>query len=223
MRLADELLLLAYSDEGRNEISMLDTGLAGGVLLDLALAGRIDIADGRVVVADASPLGDPVLDDALARIAAEKKPRKPKNWIGPLGRDLRERLLDSLVASGVLVREEGRILGLFPRTRYPAPGGEAPAETDVRQRLRAVLAVDAPVDGRTAALAALVTALNMEKAAVPDRPRREVRGALVAAAERGLADDRWAAEGVRKAVEELQAAVLVAVTAATTVTTTTNT
>jgi hypothetical protein len=74
MRIADELLLLAYDDDGTAVAGSpaLDYALAGAVLADLALDGRIDLVDRRVSVTDATPLGDPVLDVALARIDDDK-------------------------------------------------------------------------------------------------------------------------------------------------------
>src|SRR4029453_9186163 len=61
MRLADELLLLAYSEKGTSQLSQysLDLGLGGAVLLELALAERFDVRDGKIVVVDPGPVGDP--------------------------------------------------------------------------------------------------------------------------------------------------------------------
>src|SRR5688572_6203245 len=99
MRIADELLLLAYSDVGSAEIGQyqLDLGLGGALLLELALAERFDVRDGRIAVVDPSPLGDPVLDDALRLVAGDKKDRKVRDWVQKLSGNLRERLLDDLV------------------------------------------------------------------------------------------------------------------------------
>src|SRR4051794_3792158 len=107
MRLADELLLLAYSEKGTSQLSQyaVDLGLGGAVLLELALAERFDVRDGKIVVVDPGPLGDPVLDDALIRVASDKKARSPRDWVRKLSDQLRERLLDNLVAIGVLARE----------------------------------------------------------------------------------------------------------------------
>jgi hypothetical protein len=45
-------------------------GMLGAVLVALTLAGRVEIADGQIVVRNPSPLGDPNLDEALAGLAA---------------------------------------------------------------------------------------------------------------------------------------------------------
>jgi hypothetical protein len=226
MRLADELLLLAYDDSGSAVVSQyaLDLGLGGAVMLELALAERFDVRDGKIVVVDPGPVGDPVLDDALHRVATDKKARGPRDWVRKLSENLRERLLGDLVGVGVLAREKDRVLGIFPRTRYPAAHGVvAPAEADTRQRLLAALDGPDPVPPRTAALAALVQAVGLARTAFPDRRAGDVRKRVTAMVEASLADDRWAPDGVRKAIEEVEAGVMIAVMAATTVTTTATT
>ena len=59
MNLAEEFTLLAYADDGSLEIDSvrLESGLGGALLLELALAGRVDVEDKRVVVIDPSPTG----------------------------------------------------------------------------------------------------------------------------------------------------------------------
>jgi len=222
MRLADELLLLAYSEKGTSQLSQhsLDLGLAGAVLLELGLAERFDVRDGKIVVVDAGPVGDPVLDDALIRVASDKKARSPRDWVRKRGDHLRERLLDNLVGIGVLAREKDRVLGIFPRTRYPAAHGVvAPAEADARQRLLAALDGADPVPVRTAALAALVQAVGLAGKVFPGRSGRDVKRRIAAMTEAALANGRWASDSVRKAIEEVEAGVMVAVTAATTAST----
>jgi Golgi phosphoprotein 3 (GPP34) len=60
MNLSEEFVLLAYGDDGKpvTDGMHLDNGLGGSLLLELALAGRIDIQDKRVLVRDESPTGD---------------------------------------------------------------------------------------------------------------------------------------------------------------------
>jgi hypothetical protein len=209
LTLADELALLAYDDEGSAQLGTpaLDYGLAGALLIELALAERVDIIDERIAVTDAAPLGHPVLDGALAQIAADEKRRKPKDWVTKLNKDLRGRVLDGLAARGVLTRLDDKVMWVFPRTRYPAPYGvEPPAETATRQRLVAAVAADGPVDARTAALCALVRAVKAEKQVFADLPRDRVKDRL-----KEISEGDWAATAVKKAVEEMEAAIMVAV------------
>ena len=218
LSLADELLLLVYDDAGSPEAGMqvVDYGLAGALLMELMLAERVTVPDKRVVVTDPTPIGDPLADQALARIAGEHRERKPKDWIGPLSKGLRERVLDRLIAAGLLRREEDRVLWVFPRTRFPSASGEEPLpEGETRRRLLAAADATGPVDQRTAALCALVRALGIERVAVPDRPRREVRERF-----QEIVVASWPADAARKAITEMEAAVTTAVIVATTAATT---
>ncbi|GAA1030245.1 hypothetical protein GCM10009557_21540 [Virgisporangium ochraceum] len=226
MRLADELLLLAYSDEGDAQLgaSSLNFGLSGAVLLELALAGRFDVdGDDKIVVTDATPTGDPVLDETLSTVANDKKTRTPRDWLSRLpGDKLHQRLLDDLVAAGVLTREQDKVLWVFPRTRYPsAHGVQPPQETDARARLNAALDGPDPVDPRTSALAALVQAAGLSGKVFDGRKGRDVKRRIQEMSEASVASGQWASEGVRKAIEQVEAALITTMIATTVVTTTT--
>ncbi|MFC0029659.1 GPP34 family phosphoprotein [Micromonospora chaiyaphumensis] len=211
--LTDELVLLAYDDAGTNRLGRphLDHGLAGAVLLELALARRVEVTGGRLAVTDPAPIGVPLLDQALATVAGDR-PRKPKDWIGRLAKGLPDRVLDGLVHAGVLRRESDRVLWVFPRTRYPSPTGAEPAvETAARERMLAALLGDGPVDARTAALLALTRAVGLDRKLFRELPRERVKARLGE-----IAAGDWASAATRKAIEETQAAVLIATTAAAT-------
>lgn len=212
LNLAEELALLVYDEAGalRAGVQKVDYGLAGGLLMELMLAERLAVPEKRVVVTDSRPTGDPIVDQALDRIAADRRGRKPKDWIGPLSKGLRGRVLDRLVEAGVLRRETRRVLRVFSRTRYPsATGAEPLQEGEIRRRLLAAVDGTGPVDRRTAALCALVRAMGAERLAVPDRPRREVRDRFKA-----IVAQSWPADAVRKAITEMEAAVAATVSAA---------
>ncbi|MER7460388.1 GPP34 family phosphoprotein [Micromonospora sp. NPDC126480] len=217
--LAHDLVLLSYDDEGVDRLGRpaLDHGLAGALLVELALAGRVTVTDDRLVVTDATPVGQRQLDEALQRINAEPKRRRPKEWVTRLARDLPEQILDGLVTAGVLRRESDKVLWVFPRTRYPSSTGAEPTvEAEARQRMLAAVAADSPVDPRTAALLGLVKAVGLHRGLFRDLPKDRVKRRL---AEIGAGD--WASAATRKAIEETQAAVLVATTTAATVMVTT--
>ncbi|MEU0765235.1 GPP34 family phosphoprotein, partial [Streptomyces microflavus] len=178
LTLADELVLLAYDDTGVNRLGRphLDYGLSGAVLLELALAGRVEVADDRLAVTDPTPVGRPVLDDALARVAADGKRRRPKDWISRLAKGLPDRVLSGLVDTGVLRRDSDRVLLVFPRTRYPSPTGAEPtAETAARQRMLDALLADGPVEARTAALLGLTRAVGLDRKLFRELPKERLK------------------------------------------------
>jgi hypothetical protein len=163
--LAEELLLLAYDDQtGKATVSRigLDLGMAAAVLVDLALAGRVAYGPGgMLIVTNATPTGDPIADAVLAKVAGED-PHTPAQWVQRLRHKLRERVLEDLVARGVVRDVDETALGYIHIHRYPA--ADRAYEQEIRQRLAAALTSDQAPDERTAALATLVCAARMEHA-----------------------------------------------------------
>ncbi|MEO3775383.1 GPP34 family phosphoprotein [Micromonospora sp. B11E3] len=162
--LAEELLLLAYDDESGKATMpriSLDLGMAAAVLIELALAGRIAYAEGNLAATDPTPTGEPILDDVLARIAADT-PHSPSSWVQRLRHGLRDRILGDLVGRGVVRDIDETELGFIHVHRYPL--ADAAVEADTRGRLAEALAGGQVPDERTAALATLVAVLRMEPA-----------------------------------------------------------
>jgi hypothetical protein len=215
MLIAEDVLLLAIDDaSGKTTVSstQLDPALAGAVLMELVVAGRVNLeGEGRramVVVTDGTPLGDPVLDAAAASLV-EKAPLKPGNAIQRLTKGLRERLNGQLEERGLLRRESGKILGVFPTTRWPAP--DSAYEDEVRNRVLRVLLQGIEPDARAALIITVLSAADMLGTVVG-------KADLKAAKARGkqIGEGNWAGEGVRKVIQETQAALAAAVMVSTT-------
>lgn len=214
MNLLGELLLLAYDDEGRkiHDGTRLDYGLGGALLLELTLSGRVDVVDKCVVVIDPSPTGDPLVDDALARIRDDSRARKPGHWVGKFAKGTRQRVLDHLISREILRVEHGTVLWIFPKTTYPAVHGTEPAaEADARQRMRAAVTTTGAVDARTAALCSLVSATDMNRRVFADLDRRQVTARL-----KEISEGDWASAAVKRAIQDVQTAVMAGAIAATT-------
>lgn len=213
LALPDELCLLGHDPEsGRSQSSHLDLGLAGAVLVELALAGRVDVDDDRVVVLDDSPTDDALLDDALGRIAGDK-PRAPDDWVSRLQKGLREQVLTRLVEVGVLDHQTSKLLGLFTRHRWREVDPEP--EAQVRGRLETVVLHGTEPDQRTAALVGLVRAVDLRGAVFPLAPRKTTEARM-----REVAEGEWAPAAVVTAVRQVQAAIIAATLVATTAATT---
>jgi hypothetical protein len=162
--LAEELLLLAYDDQtGKATGSRigLDLGMSAAVLVDLALAGRIAYQNGFLTVIDPSPIGDPIADSVLAK-AAEDDPHTPAQWLQRLRHRLRTRVLEDLVARGIVRDVDETQLEYIHVHRYPVT--DPAYEAEIRRRLAEALTTGAIPDERTAALATLLTAARMEPA-----------------------------------------------------------
>jgi Golgi phosphoprotein 3 len=162
--LGEELILLALDDvKGTVSFSSsqaLGYALAGAALMDLTLRGRLQSDGKNLIVINTAPTGDDVLDEALNKIAASKRPRNAGHWVSSLSiRKHQQRLEDRLVRRGVLRREEHRFLGIFPSDRYPEQ--DRSSEQATRERIRrVVLAVD-EADPRTTTLISLAQATEI--------------------------------------------------------------
>ncbi|MGG5823738.1 GOLPH3/VPS74 family protein [Falsiroseomonas sp. HW251] len=146
LSLAEEVVLLSLDDETGRPVGRAgmapDLALAGALLMDLALAGRVDTDRDRLIVVEDAPTWDPVLDAALGRLVEPSAPRDARGAIVVLARDAGEArgaLLDRLIEAGMLRRVESRALWLFRDRRHPkAEGGQTEA-ADARARLREML------------------------------------------------------------------------------------
>jgi hypothetical protein len=140
-----------------------DLALAGALLMDLALAGRVDTDLDRLIVVDDAPTWDPVLDAALGRLLQPGAPRDARGAIVMLARDVAEAraaLLDRLIEAGLLRRIEDRVLWLFRDRRHPKADGRTEA-ADARERLREMLLNEDLPDPRDALLLGLARAAGL--------------------------------------------------------------
>jgi len=215
----DLLLLLTAEDSGKLAASSThaDVALGGALLVELALMERLDIAapeervrEGRLVVKDAGPTGDSVLDEALAALA-QKEGKKPQSVVAALGKGKRVRLYERLAAGGLLRPEDRRILGIFPSHRWPAE--DAGHEEAVRNGLVAALRQGGTTDARTGALVSLLLALDVVDKVVGPESVGLSRRELNASAKR-IAEQDWAATAVRSAIDSINAAIIAATSSA---------
>lgn len=213
----DLLLLLLEDDSGRlTHTTYLDVGIGGALLVELALGGTVEVVKGSGLWARSKvhpvlgpPPGDPMLAEAMALVS--ERERTAQDLVGRLGKHRRDALLERLEGKGILQRQEDRVMGLFPRKRWPAV--DSSHEADVRRQLGDALVRGVRPEERTAALVALLSALGLAHKVV-DReglPAGEVKKRAKA-----LADGDWAAKAVKDAVAAAQAAVTAVMVATTT-------
>jgi golgi phosphoprotein 3 len=163
---AEEIVLVALDEHTGELISTSATAfsvaIAGSVLMDLALANRIDTDHRDLWVVDQEPTGNSLLDDSLGRLGAVGERRPTQQVVRALlssAPALRQQALDRLVAKGMLRRDEKRFLWVFPLLRYPTVDGTERQE--VKARLRAIVLGDELPDPRDAVLVTLVSACRL--------------------------------------------------------------
>jgi hypothetical protein len=199
--LAEDLHLLATDATGRFSIdtAYLDLGLGGALLLDLVLRDRVTLVDSRVAVIDPTPTGDPLLDAALADLAAEARAHDPEHWIRQLARHARHAVQDRLVDTGVLARDEHKILGILPVHRTHEADGRLHHE--LVEHLHDAVVLGHRPSHETAALASLVLAVGLERHLFPRSDRRAVKQRLA-----DIAEGRWVGSAVRHTIDAVNAA-----------------
>ncbi|MDX6372202.1 MAG: hypothetical protein QOD98_1190 [Nocardioidaceae bacterium] len=222
MTLIAEDLLLLLLDDAKGTVSTwgkTDAVLGGAVLAELAVSGLVTVDEhksiwrtDKVHATEPAPAElDPVLADALATIA--EKDRKASTLVTKIGKGLEGRLAAGLAGRGILQRRDGKLLGLFPRTTWPA--ADTSHETDVRRTITACLVDDAQPDERTGALIALLAAIDQAHSAVTAGTTVKKKALEKKAKE--IAAGQWAAKAVKDAVDAATAAMLGAVAATTVV------
>lgn len=223
--LQEELLLLLLRDEKGtvdHRAGMYQFTLGGALLAELLLAERVTIADEKrrfVNVVDPAPLGEPVLDDCLARLRDAKRRAKAETWVARFAnlRRLRHRVAAGLCRRGVLHETEDRILWIFTRRRYPERDHRH--EQRIISRLdRAIFSDTQQVDARTAALVALADSGHLLPIVFEKKRLRERRARIkaVTAGDYSSRAVRAAVQAARAAAQAAMAAAVIAATAAST-------
>lgn len=219
LRLYHELLLLALADDtGKLAFgSMLTYGLGGAILTELLLEQRLEIVEEGtrfkrrfVQVADPRPLGEPMLDTALAKLRDAKRRASPSAIVSRFGqqRQLRHDIARELCRAGVLRETEQQILVLFRRRLYPTI--DSRPERALIKRVRETLDAGKTPSDRTAALIGLASASGSLAALYDRKTLRALKPRLKA-----IADSSEGSRAVREAIAAAQAAVTAAMVAAT--------
>ena len=177
----EEILLLLLDDKDGSFVPIpkanLGCAIGGAVLMDLAFAYRIDTDPEALTVTDPTPTGNPMLDPALAKIAAQGQGTDTRTWIRVLSVEdapaIREQALQSLVARGIVVQREERVMWAFRARRYPTIDGNV--EQEVKLRIGEVLFSDDIPDPRDVALIGLVDACDILREIFPDRDMEQCR------------------------------------------------
>ena len=177
----EEILLLLLDDKDGSFVPIpkanLGCAIAGAVLMDLAFDYRIDTDPESLMVTDPAPTGNPMLDPTLAKLAAQGQGTDTRTWIRVLSVEdapaIREQALESLVARGIVVQREERVMWAFRTRRYPTIDGNV--EQEVKLRISDVLFSDDIPDPRDVALIGLVDACDILRDVFPDRDMEQCR------------------------------------------------
>lgn len=162
MTLGEDLLLLAvHRRSGRiRNVERMAPALRALQLIELTLAGRVTVEQGRVAAKDATPIGHRLVDHALGSLCAKEKPPKIEEWlrgdrteIGILGQYL------ALLGRQQVIRIGHRGQGLARSTHVTVRDQERYAQA--RARIDRVAGGEASATAQDHALASIVHACGL--------------------------------------------------------------
>src|SRR5258708_7966603 len=126
LSLLEEIVLLTV-DETSGKIKVgrefgTAYALAGAVLFDLVLAGRIDTDTETITMVNTEPTGNSLLDGVVARMWKRPQLTTVQQWIEDIVQhrdDLENAALESLIERGILRHEKSKLLWIIDIERYP--------------------------------------------------------------------------------------------------------
>ena len=163
------LLLTALNDKGHVPVgsgALIQVGLTGALLAELAIDGRLAVAeDGTVRAGDTRP-GDELLADVCDAVREHLQGRNARQVIGGLSHRIGgswDRVVDRLINAGVLGRDRPSLLR---PTRHPVL--DTAARQAVLDQIRAAAAGEGPVSPQVAVVLALVGPCRLLERVAPD-------------------------------------------------------
>ncbi len=204
--LAEDLFLLACDEvTGRARIptTYLDLGLGGALLLDLVLRDRLALVDEHVAVVAPAPTGDSLLDAALSAVADSAKWREPEYWVRHLAKGTRSAVQRRLVAAGVLLADDHKVLGVV--AVHHTHQVDDRIEHELVRRLNDVVVLGRPASRETAAVVSLALAMGLEQHLFPRSDRHAIQHRM-----REISGGEWVGAAVTHAISALNAALGIA-------------
>ena len=166
LTLPEELVLIALDDDSGSLLRLppyaLEVAVAAAIVMELTLEGRIDTDAERLFLLSPAPTGNALLDESLAAIAARTENQPTAEWLRVFaapGPELCERVIQGLVARGVLKSVEKRLLWVFKTRVYPPTSGIE--EDEVKSRVITLLNNDEIPGPRDALLIGLLRAAGL--------------------------------------------------------------
>ncbi len=166
LTITDNILLLLENEDGifvADQNEYINSVLAGAVLLDLSLSGRIDTDLNSLIVLDETPMGNVLMDRVLSEINAHSKSADTEHWIETLASSrslpIQELALASLAQSGAVEQKDRNILWLFRSRTFQTT--DLDSKEDIKVQIKDVVLSDNIPNPADAAIACLVDACGL--------------------------------------------------------------
>jgi len=184
-------------------------GLAGAILLDLSLDGRIGMENGRVTPKPGNAPAEPVKSEVIQMITDSSRPRSAGYWVRKLefrySRYIKQ-IHTGLAGKRLLRIEETRFLGFIPWRRTFLT--ESYTRDNLIRKLRNDILAYRGDAGESSALAGLVEACRMRRILSTDR--EELR--MIRSQMKSILKDSPVSDAVAQTIRQVQAAIIASVT-----------
>ncbi len=210
LTLPEEITLLMLRDEaGTVPAGTHSTyALGGAILAELLLQERVTVEKTRfsnkLVLQDASPVGDPFIDEALKRLVNTKRDAAASTWVSRFGerKNLFHDIAQSLADRGILLADTTKVLHFFTKKVYPEL--DPKPEEQLRERLReAIFETGVGVSERTIVVLAIANAIDVLRHNF-DKKELKSRKKYI----KQLIEGDQAGKAVSSAIEAMQAAMI---------------
>lgn len=218
----EEIMLLALRDKEGTIASgaQYTFALAGAIMAELLMQNRIKIDANRrnniIDLIDATPLGDPLLDECLQRISSARRRAAMSSWVSRFSgiKQLKHRVALHLCRRGILRAQEDQILLIFTRKIYselnPLP------EREIKERIhRAIFTQENEIDPRTVVLISLANSTGLLRANFDKKALRQQKKRI-----KQICDGEKTGKAAAEAIAAMNAAIMAATIVPTIVATT---
>lgn len=213
MLISEKFTLTALHDEKGSIIFAASTSfpyaLAGAALMDLFFEDKIIIKDKIVILKDNILTGNPVLDTVMEFLIDSKKDKRLKHWVSKIGmrsKNLKNAVLQSLMVRDILYKEKKKILFFIPVSRYktknPSP------ELDMKSRLKNIVLFGQKASEKDIVLLSLTAASDLLGEIFTKEEKKIAKRFL-----KNINSESEIGKTVSAVVQEMQTAVMAAVTA----------
>ncbi|MBN1339525.1 MAG: GPP34 family phosphoprotein [Bacteroidales bacterium] len=211
--LYEEILLLALRDkEGTVFYStQYKFALAGAIMAELLLDEKITLTGtGKrkfVEAATSKPLSDSILNDSLEKIRNARRRATLETWVRRVSETsgLKNKAALQLCRKGILKLEESRVLFFFRQKKYPEINPK-PEQELIKRLHRAIFSDEKEVSPRTVVLISIANATGLLKANFDKKELRSRKERI-----KKITEGEHVGEAAKKAIEAMQAAIMVAV------------
>lgn len=205
-------MLLVLRDREGTVVSgtMYSYAIGGAVLAELLMEKRIDV---EVVkkkkyarVLSPAPLGDPLIDECLAKLAGAKKRAQLQTWVTKFAqtKNLKHRVAEQLAKRWILRIDEDKVLGIFTRKIYPEV--DPRPERELIERLREAIFSDiGEVDPRTVVLLSLAKSVDLLKLVFNKKQLKSRKTRI-----EQVVNGEMTGKATQEAIQAMQTAIMVA-------------